>query len=563
MITREQIGITDTTITFSFDYPPPPEKDHLKYTFGARWNPIEKIWTCRKTRALLDWLMDRGLLDDDGTQTPAIPPLPTDGPQPDNFSVALRPYQRAGVSYLEQMPAAIMGDEMGLGKTLQSIAAVRNSLPCLIVCPLIAKSVWLREIKKALPHRSVTILDSKLSKFTRQDLDADFLIINYDNLAKWSDTFAMMSFQSLIADEAHYLKTPKAKRTKEVAAIAARTPKRLMVTGTPVLNRPIELYSLLQILDLDAEIEPGGFWRYVEQYCGGYINRFSGNYETKGASNLTRLHNLVAPYMLRRLKADVLQDLPPKQLSKMEWDIAFKDLAEYRYAATDFVSWYAEKHPELTRDEIERKPLGLMQLGALRQLSTAAKVPGMVELLANSFVPEGKKAIIFSDYRDPLASMHASFPGQSVILWGGQTQKEREEAERRFQEDPDCLFCFGQTRAAGVAVTLTAADTAIFLTVPWTPGEFSQASDRIHRIGQTRAVNIVVPIVTDIDQALYDVVASKDQVINQLVDGDSTSALAMTQAQGMAAVAARLGIKLTKEEESSNEEDAAMQLSIM
>lgn len=553
MITREQVRLESKTITFSFPYPPPFEKDYLKSMFGARWNPTEKIWTCRRSQALLDWLVDQGLLDSDQAVSPSLPSVGEDASQPDHFNVLLRPYQRAGASFLEKMPAAIMGDEMGLGKTLQSLAAVRNSLPALIICPLIAKSVWAREIEKALPHRTATVLDSKVSKFTRDKLDADFLIINYDNLGKWSDTFAMMQFGALICDEAHYLKTPKAKRTKEVQAIASRTPKRLMVTGTPVLNRPIELYSLLRLLDLEAEVEPGGFWRFVEKYCGGYINRFSGNYETKGSSNLQQLHNLVSPFMLRRLKKDVLKELPDKQLSKMEWELPAKDLSEYRFASTDFQAWYASIHPEMSQEEIMRKPLGLMQLGALRRLSTEAKVPGIVDLLENSFVPEGKKAIIFSDYRASLASLYGTFRDQSVIIWGGQSSAEREAAEIRFQNDPDCLFCFGQTRAAGVAVTLTAADTAIFLTVPWTPGEFGQASDRIHRIGQTRSVNIIVPIVTEIDAALYDVVAMKDQMVNELIDGDADSALAKTEVQGMAQIAARLGIQIGRQENEEEE----------
>lgn len=558
-ILRNQVSILEKEITFAFKYPPPPEKDDLKARFGARWNPNEKIWVAKKTSQMLSYLLDLGILDAEeiAIETPVVPAVKEDAPQPDGFSVELRSYQRAGVAYLESVHAAIMGDEMGLGKTLQTIAAVRHHLPALIVCPLIAKSVWNREIQKSLPGRTVTVLDSKVSRFTREQLDADFLVVNYDNLAKWSDTFAMMQFESLICDEAHYLKTPKAKRTKEVSAIASRTPRKYMVTGTPILNRPIELYSLLRLLDLADEVEPRGFWPFVEQYCGGYVNRFSGNYETKGASNLSRLHNLVSPYMVRRLKKDVLKELPPKQLSKMEWELPAKDLAEYRYAATDFEGWYQESHPELSPEEIARKPLGLMQLGALRRLSTEAKVPGIVDLLENSFVPEGKKAIIFSDYRASLDSLRKTFEGQSVVIWGGQSEKERAEAERRFQEDPDCLFCFGQTKAAGVAVTLTAADTAIFLTVPWTPGDFGQASDRIHRIGQTRGVNIVVPIVTDIDQALYEVVAAKDMTVNAIIDGAHDSALAETEAQGMAEVARRLGISLRKAEVEAYEEGEA------
>lgn len=558
MIAREQITIEDKSVSFAFKYPPPPEKDELKSLFAARWNPEKKIWSCRKTQDLLDWLSAQDLLDGE-IEIPSIPTAAEDAAQPDHFAVALRPYQRAGASFLENMPGAILGDEMGLGKTLQALAGVRKHLPALIVCPLIAKSVWAREIKKALPERSMTVLDSKVSKFSRHQLDADFLIVNYDILKKWADTFAMMTFQSLICDEAHYLKSTKSQRTKEVLTLSERIEKKILITGTPVLNRPIELYSLLNILDLTYDVEPGGFWAFAMKYCGGYRNRFSGNWETKDASNLTELHRLVAPYMVRRLKKNVLTDLPEKTIMSMDWHLPSKDLAEYNYCARDFREWYLATHPELEPENLAGKPLGLMQLGALKRLSAEAKIPAMADWLQESFVPEGKKAIIFSDYRYPLSSLHQTFKDQSVLIWGGQSQKEREASEYRFQNDPNILFCFGQTRAAGVALTLTAADTAIFLTMPWTPGEFNQAADRIHRIGQTNAVSIIVPITTRMDEMVYQAVAGKEEVVNAVIDGDGASLLASTERQIMANVAEALGIQLTREEMEVENEEAVMQ----
>lgn len=543
MIAPEQVTVNDGKVSIKFPYPPPVEKDYIKEHLGARWDPVKKIWILKATRDALLYLSEQGALE--AQDVPPTVEVGEDGPQPDRFDIPLFPYQRAGVKYLESLPNAIMGDEMGLGKTLQSLAAVRNHLPCLIVSPVIAKSVWSREIQKAMPWATFETLSGK----PRELSGVDFTIINYDILKKWQTVLEAFPFSSLIADEAHYLKNLKAARTKSLLAIAASIPKRIMVTGTPILNRPIELYSLLAMLDLDREVEAGGFWRYVRNYCGGYINQFSGNWETKDASNLGELHEKVSPFVLRRLKKDVLKDLPEKRVTRLEWPLKKSELAEYNFCMKDFPGWYQIHHPELSPEEIARKPLGLMQLGALRRLSCEAKMEEVVELLSESFVPEGKKAVIFAEYRDTVSSLHKTFAENSVMIIGGQSQKERESAEKRFQEDPDILFCFASTKAAGVALTLTAADTAIFLTVPWTPGDFAQASDRIHRIGQKNAVEIMVPVATEIDQVLWEVIASKERIVGSVIDGGMEAAtIAASQNGSMEEVAKRMGIKLTKGE---------------
>lgn len=541
MISPSQVTLHDGNVSIKFPYPPPIEKDYIKEHLGARWNPEKKIWELKATSDALTYLSEQGALE--SQDVPRMVEVGEDGPQPDRFDIELFPYQRAGVKYLESVPMAIMGDEMGLGKTLQSLAAVRHHLPCIIVSPVIAKSVWSREIAKSMPWATFEILSGK----PRELSGADFTIINYDLLKKWQTILEGFEFNSLIADEAHYLKNLKAARTKSLLAIGATIPKRIMVTGTPILNRPIELYSLLAMLDLDREVEPGGFWRYVRNYCGGYLNQFSGNWETKGASNLGELHKKVSPFVLRRLKKDVLKDLPKKRVTRLEWTLRKSELAEYNFCLHDFPEWYQIRHPELTPEEIAKKPLGLMQLGALRRLSCEAKMEAVVELLSESFVPEGKKAVIFAEYRHTVTSLHKTFSDNSVMIIGGQSQKERGAAERRFQEDPNILFCFASTKAAGVALTLTAADTAIFLTVPWTPGDFAQASDRIHRIGQENSVEIMVPVSTEIDQVLWDVIASKERIVGSVIDGNlDAGTILSSETSSIEEIAKRMGIKLTK-----------------
>ena len=248
-----------------------------------------------------------------------------------------------------------------------------------------------------------------------------------------------------------------------------------------------------------------------------------------------------------RFKKDVLKDLPKKRVTRLDWTLRKSELAEYNFCLHDFPEWYQIRHPELSPEEIARKPLGLMQLGALRRLSCEAKMEAVVELLSESFVPEAKKAVIFAEYRDTVSSLHQTFSDNSVMIIGGQSQKEREAAERRFQEDPNILFCFASTKAAGVALTLTAADTAIFLTVPWTPGDFAQASDRIHRIGQENSVEIMVPVSTEIDQVLWDVIASKERIVGSVIDGNlDAGTILSSETSSIEEIAKRMGIKLTK-----------------
>lgn len=386
----------------------------------------------------------------------------------------LKPYQITGAHFLAERRGALLADDMGLGKTAQAIHALRLAglTRALVICPASLKLNWRDETRAWYPELEVGVAEGKRWP------ESDVVIANYDILGKHKDRIGAEPWPVIICDEAHYCKNPKAGRTKSVFRIP--TARRWFLTGTPMLNRPKELWTLLRMIDPPK-------WRsfkdFVFRYCDPkFVMKQRGKYRvrefsTDGASNVEELRDLVAPYMLRRTKGEVLAELPDKTRQTILLPLIGAEL---------------KKAVKMERRLAQEKATGevLGDLARLRKQIGMAKIPLAVEHV-ESLLEQEDKVVVFAHHRDVVAGLEAGLKKHgTVVLTGATPTAERHERVRRFQTDPATRVFVGNIQAAGVGLTLTAARVALFVEQDWGPKVMEQAEDRIHRIGQKNAALI-------------------------------------------------------------------------
>jgi superfamily II DNA or RNA helicase len=469
-------------------------------------------------------------------------------PAPSGF--AYLPFQKAGIAFASkifeggdvQSPSGsgvLIGDEMGLGKTIQTIG-VLNLLAdirhLLLIVPASLKLNWQRELGKWLTKtRTIGLADGKTYP------DTDIVIVNYENLGKHRERLASTVFDLIVCDECQKIKNPKAQRTQAVLQLKAK--RKLALTGTPILNRPIELYPILSFLNpkqWGSLIHPtqedrSKFWRFAKRYCDA--QRGAWGWDLSGASNLEELQVLLRRSLLiRRLKKDVLTELPPKIRQVIEVpcdeDTAPSVQAEneartrnearliHLKAAVELAK--ASDDPEEYKQAVNALQEGVRahftELSRLRHETALAKVPIVIEHVENA-LEEGNKVVLFAHHKDVLESFHRHFASQSVLLTGDTAQSERQAAVDRFQTDPQCTLFVGSIQAAGVGLTLTSASHVIFAEQDWVPGNITQAEDRLHRIGQHDSV-LVQHLVLErsLDATMARRIMEKQDVIDRALD---------------------------------------------
>jgi superfamily II DNA or RNA helicase len=394
---------------------------------------------------------------------------------------SLYPYQRTGVAWLAPRQSALLADDMGLGKTLQALLAAPAGAPLLIVCPAVAKPVWAREAARWRPDLTVVSLSGRGS--FRWPVPGEAVVINYDLLPNVIE--AAPAGTVVVADEAHALKSPKAQRTERFRAIAesarAAGGRSWLLTATPILNRPPELYALLRAAGAERAI---GGWSGLVREFGGCQDRWGGWSWSRRASDA--VVEQIKGVMLRRAKAEVLADLPPKRVEVLEVEI---DKAALR--ACDLVLKAAEKRGGLDavlRDVAESAGgAAFEEIAKARASLAVAKAAAIQPLLDAIEEEEAGPVVVFSAHRAAVDVLGARL-GWATIT-GDTPAEERGRIEEAFQAGT-LLGVAGTIKAMGVAITLTRATRAIFLDEEWTPALNQQAQDRIYRIGQRSATLI-------------------------------------------------------------------------
>lgn len=448
-----------------------------------------------------------------------------DAPRPEGLDYL--PYQRAAIAFGLPRPNVLLADEMGLGKTIEALGIVNadpDARRVLIVCPASLKLNWARECERWLVEPGEVGVAGK--KFPT---GADVVIVNYDILGKWKQQLAG-AWDVLVADECHYVKNKDAKRSKALYAIEAR--RKLFLTGTPILNRPMELWAIVSFL---APGEFPKFWDFAKRYCNPIKNNFG--WEFVGATNLDELHErLSGTIMVRRTKAEVLPDLPPKRRQVIElasehaagliaveagaWEEHRRRLGELR--ALRKAGSGSEAQLEALRAGVNA---AFGELAKLRQDTALAKVPLVIEHV-KGVLEEAGKVVLFAHHRAVIAELAEPFGDAAVTLTGDHSSAQRQAAVDRFQEDPSCRLFIGSITAAGFGLTLTASSNVVFAELDWVPAHLTQAEDRTHRIGQKESVLVQHLVLEDsLDARMVGTLLKKQRVIDQVVDGDPRSDL--------------------------------------
>lgn len=453
-----------------------------------------------------------------------------------NLKVEPYPYQREGIEAGLRWKRLLIGDEPGLGKTLQSIGVVdaAGAYPCLVICPSSLKINWQREFEK-FTDRKALVLDNSVATtwpyLLRMSMQ-QVAIVNYESLRKffvWDVRAAkgkpfrlkdvvfcpdIQVFKSVIIDECHRVKDPSAQQTIFTRGIVEGKQWRILLSGTPVVNRPADLIAQLSIMGRLAEF--GGRSKFLADYGGGELSRERrGKDEDDEPRNLDRLSSeLYSRCMVRREKAKVLTQLPDKTRTDLYVEISNRE--EYELAAADLAE-YLRQYTECDDADIRRKMRmeALVKFMTLRSIASKGKVAQAVDFV-RTFLANGKPLILFCSLHEIVDEFKKTFP-KAVTVTGRDSIAMKQAAVDAFQSGrAQLIIC--SIKAAGVGLTLTASSNVAFVEFPWTYADCCQCEDRAHRIGQKDNVTCYYLIGRHtIDRTLYDIIHRKKSIAARIM----------------------------------------------
>jgi SWI/SNF-related matrix-associated actin-dependent regulator 1 of chromatin subfamily A len=415
--------------------------------------------------------------------------------------LVLRPYQEIGVNWLaDHRPHKLLADDMGLGKTPQCIAAMNRiqAKSCVVVCPSTVKIMWARRIAQW----SETLDSVYIVKDGKANIPAgaSAIIVNYELLLRERiyrqllNRGANQGFDVVICDEARYLKNMAAKRTKKILGAKAFThsaKRKWMLDGTPVPNRPVEIYPILKTMApdvIDPYLSYNDFGRY---FCRGRRDLFG--WDMSGHSNIAELNQRLtgSGFMLRRTKEEVMDELPDKVETIIEIPDVLVEGVESLHIAT------------------ARRDLAMAKIPA-----ATAHIAGMLD--------EINKVVVFAHHRDVIETLSANLAEQgAVIVYGGMTADQKQKSIDSFNTDPQTRVLIGQTVAGGTGVDglQEVCNHIVFVELDWSPGVMDQAIDRCRRIGQKRETVFVqyLAVPDSLDTVMDRQLEQKRNVINVLM----------------------------------------------
>ena len=455
------------------------------------------------------------------------------------LSSPLYPYQQHGMLHLTFGRRTLLADDMGLGKTIQAIAAsamlkqLRDIQYVLIVTPASLKHQWAREIRR-FSSLSVQVIEG--SSVRRRELYRNlhfFNIINYELLRLDEKEIAGQQLDLVILDEAQRIKNWRTKTADAVKRV--QSAYAFVLTGTPLENRLDELYSIFQFIDPNIL---GPLWRFNQRY---YVTarRPTGSYKVLGYKNLDELRRRIAPFIMRRVRDEVLLDLPERIESNFFVEMTEPQLSVYREYEQHVAQLMSKAHRRPLTPEEQKVLLGsLVKMRVICNAlalhdpdikpkdreKTAPKLRELREILSEEVAGNDRKAIIFSQWTNMLALVEPILEKLKlgwVRLTGDVPSKKRGALVERFFEDPDCRI-FLSTDAGGLGLNLQAASMVINLDLPWNPAVLNQRIARAHRHGQSHTVNVVNLVAKGtIEERMLDTLAAKRAVFDAALNEDS------------------------------------------
>lgn len=449
-----------------------------------------------------------------------------------NLKIEPYPYQQDGIRFGLEHKRIIIGDEPGLGKTLQSIGIVdtANAYPCLVICPSSLKINWQREFGK-FTDKSALVLDNAVRTTWSYLLTMGMhqvAVVNYESLRKYfvwdikgGKHFRLKDvvfcpqirmFKSIIIDESHRVKDPSAQQTIFTKGLSVGKEWIILLSGTPVVNRPEDLIAQLSIMNRLSEF--GGRAQFMADYCTDPRDKMAE--PAVPLSVLSR--QLYETCMIRREKAKVLPQLPDK--TRVDLYVEISNAPEYNLAAADLAE-YLRQYKECSDWEIRRKMRmeALVRFMTLRSLATMGKISQAVDFI-RTFLDSGKKLIVFCSLHDIVDELKNAFP-KSVTVTGRDNPANKQAAVDAFQNNPAVQLIICSIKAAGVGLTLTAASDVAFVELAWTYADCCQCEDRAHRIGQKDNVTCYYLLGRGtIDHTIYSLIHRKKSIANEIMNTD-------------------------------------------
>ncbi len=417
---------------------------------------------------------------------------------------------------------ALVAADPGLGKSLISLMHAerhQGSRPIVIVCPASIKYNWEIECVRHMGWRAEVLEGMRPPRRGLQS-DPQLMIVNYDILTPsrhgegWLGFLKNLAPQILVLDECQYLGSPRAKRTKSTKELCKGVPHVLALSGTPLTNRPAELFPVLNMLR--PKLFPT-FFGFARRYCD--MKRTFYGWDYSGASNLPELHGILEKELMIRIrKVDVLDQLPSKRRSVVP--VPLSDRREYQHALNDFVGWLRKIAPD--REMRAARAQALVKVGYLKRLCGQLKLKATMSWVGDYLDSTDEKIILFGVHQDFIHPLYNKFHHQAVIVDGGVTGRKRQQAFDKFNKDRRCRLFVGNIRAAGVGWSAKGCSVVAFAELDWTPGQHMQAEDRIHGINRGQvgigAESIYLVAKDTIEERLVQLLGRKQQILSAVLD---------------------------------------------
>lgn len=438
------------------------------------------------------------------------------------------PHQIEGVRFLRERAAAALFDEQGLGKSKQLIDAISDEVrdggidAAVIICPNTLKTTWGQEIERHSRHRYAVFGAGKRARREGfRSLRATFYVINYEAVAaELVSLRALLRFRrcALVLDESHRVKTPAAKVTRAVHALRREAAKKIIMTGTPVANKPEDLWS--QLFFLDDGLSAGATF---EEFKARYLSA------TGGYVRLEELRERLSVLALRRKKEGTI-DLPPKTFVRMNVALLGQQLAMYEQMRNELELWVRNLSGE------EFLAQGENILSRLVRLSQLASNPGLLDatytgvpakfqaldrILDELLKDPSEKAIVWTSFVPNIAALMARYARLNPVAIHGEVDRgARDRAVAAFMRDSSVRLLVANPAAAREGLTLTEARTAVYLDRTFNLVDFLQSQDRIHRISQRRACEIVLLIAENTIDEFIDFTLEQKTRLARYAQGD-------------------------------------------
>lgn len=433
-------------------------------------------------------------------------------------------YQVIGARRIAQFKGrALLSDQMGLGKTLQVLLHLHrhpNLRPAVVVCPAGLKFNWEAEAARHLGMRAM-VLEGTRPPGRLPRIPAPLYVASYNILGQrggqhsgpgWSDWLAALNPEFIALDECQAISNRSALQTKWTRKLCRGIEQVVGMSGTPLTNRPAEMFSILNILrpDLFPAFRP-----YADEFCDPQVRPWGMDYG--GAKNLDKLHAFLTEHlMIRRRKEDVLKELPLQRRSVVT--LPMSDPKEYQHAHRDFLTWLAKRMPErvFRASRAER----LTQVGYLKRLAGKLKLKAVGEWVDQFLQGSDGKLVLYAVHVEVMDYLEKRYRRLCVRVDGSTPPLHRQRAQDAFQARKSLRLFLGNIQAAGKGITLTAATTVAFAELDWTPGAHAQAEKRIDRIGQTMETDAIYLVARGtLEEKLVKLLQDKAQVLSAVLDG--------------------------------------------